>query len=94
MNISTEMEYLSTCFFQGSDREYDDPVDWVKSRVVECLNDQQRNVVKSFLDELLRGPVTEKELATLWSSLDSDYWIGESGARMFFELIRAAAGSS
>jgi hypothetical protein len=88
MIVPKEFEYLATCFYSRSDLEHETAESWVGSRVKDFLSQKKQVIVKSFLRHALDGSQSDDELARIWASLDSDYWMA-SGAdvRKFFQMI-------
>ena len=52
MRVPDEFDYFVSCFWQGSDREANGELDWIRQAL--ALNTpQQRVIIKRFLGELL-----------------------------------------
>ena len=81
------ISYLA--FWQGSDREANGELDWIK-RALALNTPQQRVIIKRFLGELLDRNADVSELQRAWLSGSARYFILDEHIRWFFEQIRAS----
>jgi len=77
---------FSKYFFQGVFGLYADPR-VVVADALAGLSSSDLSIVKDYLLKLLASGAGDGELATVWSSCDSDYDFGGRGTRAFFQLI-------
>ena len=89
MRVPDEFDYFVSCFWQGSDREANGELDWIRQAL--ALNTpQQRVIIKRFLGELLDRNADVSELQQAWLSGSANYFILDEHIRWFFEQIRAS----
>ncbi len=90
MKIPDEFMKFSDRFYLGMLGDY--PADEAMARYVkEPLDPREREVVKNYLDELLSGKYSEKQLLALWELTMADsvpFRVGEGTFREFLEMVR------
>jgi hypothetical protein len=89
MQVPEEFKRLTQCFWQGSDREAANEIDWI-ARALRLNTPQQRGVIKKFLTQLLASNAEVPELQRAWKSGSPGYAIHDEHIRSFFEQISAA----
>jgi hypothetical protein len=88
MIIPDEFKRFAEGFYQGSDRDFSTPEEWVAS-ALKRLDAKQQGTLKQFLTDLLNGNHDEAELQRIWSSTSADYYFtGSDGLRGFLVTIR------
>ena len=80
---------LASAFFQGSEKEYADQTEWIRSRIA-FLNAAQQSEVKALLDELLSGNYSDDQLHVIWKEGKSCYLFPGKNLRVFLAVVRDA----
>ena len=87
MQIPEEFKRFTRCFWQGSHLEASDEKDWI-DRALKLSTTEQREVIKSFLEELLANGADVEELQRVWNSGSPSYGLQDDHVRNFFQMIR------
>lgn len=91
MQIPQEFRYLTTCFYAHDVDTHATVQEWLQATAEGFLSDPQRANVRSFLNELLEGNVTDDDLLGLWAGMDSDLsFANGKGLRAFLEVLKVA----
>lgn len=88
MEVPSEFRYLVDCFHQDSLEGVADEKEWIAT-TLEFLDEQQKSVVREFLNGALAPSVSESQLRRIWDSSDPDFQILDDGElRSFLQMIR------
>jgi hypothetical protein len=87
MDIPEEIRQLFTLFYPGSRDEFATREQWIAD-VVESFRGERRQVIKSFLDDLLNGGCSDAEIAQVWRSVSPSYDFSNGGHRAFLTEVR------
>lgn len=80
---------LGSFFYQGSYEEYGSVSEWEKGLVDRALPPgPARDEARAFLDHILSGPLSDKELKAIWEATGPDY--NSNNPRAFLQSIRDA----
>lgn len=73
--------------YQGSHEEYASESEWMAS-AVGALRSEQKQVVLTFLEELLSGRIADIDIERVWCGAAADYGFSPGGHRIFLAEIR------
>ena len=88
MEIPWDVRQLFTLFYPDSHNEFATREQWIAD-VVGSFEGQRKEVIKSFLDELLSGRHSDAEIAQVWRSVSPSYGFSEGGHRIFLAEVRS-----
>ena len=91
MKVPDAVEQLIKSFYLGSDPGYATPEEWIAARLT-VRTDEEKEVIRHFLGELLDGHYTEEEIKEVWRSQNPSYDFSAGGHGVFFTMIREALG--
>lgn len=91
MEVPYALEQLIKGFYPGSAREFATPEEWIAAHLA-FRTDEEKEVIRGFLDELLSGRYSEEEIREVWRMQYPSYDFTVGGHRFFFTLIREALG--
>jgi hypothetical protein len=94
MLIPDEFNRLCAWFHQDAWTHFE-TTEQVIADAVSHLSDNQRKVVRAYLDELLSGKHTEEELQHIWRATSAGIAISsgrEGDSARFLLIVRAAIG--
>ena len=92
MEVPREVQTLVKAFYPRSEDEYTTREEWVAGTLKRFFNDQERAVIRRFLDELLSGRYSDEEIQEVWRMQYPSYDFTPGGHRYFLALIREALG--
>jgi hypothetical protein len=86
--IPDEFNEFCRHFHQDVTRIYSTPEPMIAA-ALSSMNEQQKNVVRQFLDELLSGRHTSAEIKGVWRRTPADiYFTKAKGVLAFLQLVR------
>lgn len=91
MDVPEEFHQLCISFYPHSHEEYASEDEWIAGTVA-YFRGEEKQVLKTFLDELLSGRYSDAEIERAWNRTSPTYNFGPGGHRIFLTRCRELLG--
>ena len=92
LQVPREVQTLVKAFYPRSEDRYATPEEWIAGTLANFFNNDEREVIRRFLDELLSVRYSDEEIQEVWQRQYPSYDFSAGGHRVFFTMIREALG--